>query len=202
VGDLHFERFVNPQLAQGYYAEYYRNYKVLIDRLSEEGKYLRSIKKKYLPLCKVIKTDEFVSVDDKTKVIEESAKQFESVKILAFESKISNSPTFKFSYIDEKDTPENIVNKCDMLLDGIIGLASEYRFICRLIELSFVNVNPKYREDMTSDEFIKYNRCDCQWNKQKVKLPKGKIYWFELMFKEYSILCRYFEKSIQKKIKE
>lgn len=204
VGDIHFEKFVNPQLAQGYYADYYRNYKALIERLSAEGKYLRALKKKYIPLTKVVKNDDIVSVDDSVKTIKESAEQFESVKTLCFESKISNLPDFKFDYINEKDTPDNIVNKCNKLLDGIIGLSSEYRFICRLIECAFVKINPENvcSEDFDTGSFIKYNRCDCEWNKQKVKLPKHKISWFELMFRDYSILCRYYYKSIQRKIKQ
>lgn len=201
IGDLHFDKFVNSQLAQGYYSEYYRTYKAMIERLSCEGKYLRALRKKYLPLTTKVNMNDFVSIDDTTKVIKESADQFTSVKILCFESIISNLPDFNFNYIDEKDTPDNIVKRCNDLLDGIIGLASEYRFICRLIECAFVKVNPKYTEDLNPNSFIKYNRCDCKWNEQKVKLPKGKILWYELMFKDYSILCRYYYKSIQKKIK-
>jgi hypothetical protein len=130
---IHFDKFVNPPMAQGFYADFYRNYKVLIERLKQEKSYLTKIKSKYIHLCNVVPDGEIVSVDDSTKVVKESSEQFESVKVLCFESKISNMPEFNFTYIDEKnDKPQDIVDKCNNLLNGITKLSSEYRYICRL----------------------------------------------------------------------
>jgi len=198
---IHCKKFVNPQLAQAFYSEYYRILKTLDDRLDAERKYITNIKQTYIPKCKTLPNSEFTNADTSKKVVDESAKQFESVKTLCFETKISNLPEhYNFNYIVVNNrTPEQIVSECEDLLDGLLGVKGEIRFLYRLIECAFSKVNP-YKEDMKPSDFQKYNRCDCKWNEQTVRLPKGRIDWFELMFKDYSILVRYYYKSIQQRI--
>ena len=195
--------FVNSQMAQAFYSEYYRILKTLDDRLDKERSYIREIKYEFINQCKVLSNDEFTNADTSKTVIKESAEQFQSVKVLCFETKISNLPEeYNFSYIKTKGRkPEDIVAECDDLLEGLLGTKGEIRFLYRLIECAFTKVNP-YKEDMESKDFQKYNRCDCKWNEQKVRLPRGRIDWFELMFKEYSILVRYYYKSIKQRIEE
>jgi hypothetical protein len=79
-------------------------------------------------------------------------------------------------------------------------MTGEYKFFCRMVDLAFTMMNP-YRSDLMPQDLQTYNnRYDCKWNEQKVKLPRSKIEWFELMFKKHSLLCRYYDKSIQQKI--
>ena len=83
----------------------------------------------------------------------------------------------------------------------MITPTGEYKFYCRLIELAFTKMNP-YKDGLTTSDFHTYNdRFDCKWNEQTVKYPRSKIEWFELMHKDCSLVCRYYLKSIQQKIK-
>ena len=200
---IYCKNFVNLPLAQAFYTEYYRNMKVFDERLGYERMYINSVKSEYIKKCKVLSNDEFKSLDGKAKVIKESAEQFESVKVLCFESKITNVPeNYDFNYIKtNKRTPEEIVAECDELLEGLTSVRSEFRFLCRLIEFAFFKVNP-YSENMDPSKFTTYNRNDCKWNEQKVRLPRGRIDWFELMCKDYSILCRYYFKSVKQRLEE
>ncbi len=194
--------FVNPQLAQCMYTDYYFNCKIFIERLSAERKYITNIKKEYLPKCKVQSNSEFEYVIESTISDEEKGK-FESVKVLCFETRPQmDNLDFDFNYINVKRKPEEIVAECNFLLEGYNDVISEYRFLCRMIECAFTLMNP-YKEDLKPTDFQTYNnRYECKWNEQKVKLPRSKIEWFELMFKNHSLLCRYHYKSIQQKIKE
>lgn len=197
-GSINCDRFCNLQLASSYYTEYYRLMKCLILRLVAERKYLNELRKKHLSFLPFEHKD-----TDESNVVMENKDKYESVKELCFESKISNfDPTFEFNYIDEsKLSHKDIVNLCDEYLRELLNITDEYKFMCRLIELAYTKINP-YKENMNPAEFPIYNRNNCKWNEQTVKLPKGRIVWFELMFKEYSILSRYYMKSIQRKIKE
>ena len=194
--------FINPQLAQCMYTDYYFNCKIFIERLLAERKYLTELKRKYLPKCNFQKTSEFEIIKEATITDEEKGK-YESVKVMCFEVRPQmDNLNFEFNYINEKDKPEKIVDTCNYLLDGIIDMTGEYKFLCRMIECAFTLMNP-YKEDLKPSDLQTYNnRYDCKWNEQKVKLPRSRIEWFELMSKDHSLLCRYYLKSIQQKIKE
>jgi len=192
--------FVNKQLAQCMYTDYYFNSKILVERLVAERKYLNDLKKKYLSKCKVQSTSEYIL--EKTIEIDKKDKEkFESVKVCCFEVRPQMDKfDYQFDYIDEKQKPEKIVEQCNELLTGIIDMTSEYKFLCRMIELAFTLMNP-YKPDLKPQDFHTYNnRYDCKWNEQKVKLPRSRIEWFELMFKDHSLLCRYYDKTIQQKL--
>ena len=199
-GNITCKHFVNPQLAQAMYTDYYKCMKLLVDRLVVERKYLKDMKNKYLPKCKVLKESEYV-LDSTTEKVQ-SEDKYESVKVKCFETQIDMEyKGFEFNYIDEKLTPNEIVDLCDLYTDGLINFTAEVKFICRAIELAFTLMNP-FKEDLSPSELHTYNRYDCKWNPIKVKLPRSRIEWFELMFPNYSILCRYYDKTIKQKIKE
>ena len=198
-GEIKCTRFVNNQLAQCMYTKYYHDMKIMIERLVAERKYLNDTKRKYLPLCKRNSDSEF-ELDTTTTVVKEDKEQFESIKVRCFEVKLSVVPEFNFDYIDKNMNPEEIVDICNKNLEGIVDITSEYKFLCRMIELAFTQMN-SYKENLSPSDLHTYgDRYCCKWNEQKVKLPRSRIEWFELMFKDYSLLCRYFDKTIKQKI--
>ena len=197
-GNIDCDRFVNTSLAQAFFSEYYMLIKCLIIRLVAERSYLNKTKKKFLaqlpPSGSVLNESGPYNPEDKDK--------YESYPELCFEARISNfdeNSISEFSYISDKLDPKTGLDICNDSLEGLINLTAEYKFMARLIELAFTKLNP-YSETMDPVKFSNYNRNDCKWNEQTVKLPRGRIDWFELMFKSYSILCRYYTKKIQRKI--
>lgn len=197
-GNITCDRFVNKQLAQAFYSEYYMLIKCLIVRLVAERSYLSKTKKKFLaklpPAGSIISESSSQNLSDDCK--------YESYPELCFEARVSNfdeNSISEFSYINEKLDPKEVVDICNDSLEGLINLTAEYKFMARLIELAFTQMNP-YSDKIDPSKFVTYNRNDCKWNEQTVKLPRGRIEWFELMFKTYSILCRYYTKKIQRKI--
>lgn len=197
-GNISCTKFVQTSLAQSFFTSYYRNMKVLIDRLVAERSYLNGIRKKHISnLLKDSNKDGVEKLTESIKHDESIKEQFESVSVLCFQSKISNSPEFTFDYIDEsKMSSREIVDMCDKLLKDIVDITGEFKYVCRLIELAFTKLNP-YKENLKPTELSNYNRLDCKWNEQMVKVAKGRILWYELMFADYSILCRYYYKTIK-----
>lgn len=192
--------FVNKELAQCMYTDYYFVSKIFIERLLAERKYITNIKKKYLLKCNFQKSSEFELIREST--VDESDKaKYESIKVCCFEVRPQMEKIeFNFNYINEKQKPEDIVTQCNNLMNGLIDMTGEYKFFCRMVELAFTLMNP-YKENLKPQDLQTYNnRYDCKWNEQKVKLPRSRIEWFELMFKNYSLLCRYYDKSIQQKL--
>jgi len=193
--NIRCDKFATPQMAQTMYTEYYRNMKLLIERLVAERKYLNDTKKEYVK--KLPKTENVCESAAPDKItVEEDKDRFESKVVKCFETKISIPTDFTFGYLDLKRTPQEIVDECNFLMKGIIDATGEYKFLCRTIEYAFTKMNP-FKEGLMPSELQTYNRLDCKWNEQKVKLPRSRIEWFELCFKDYSLLCRYYDKTIK-----
>ncbi len=202
-GKLNCPRFVNHQLAHAFYTPYYRDIKLLVERLVAERKYLTDLRKKYIPL--IPKTESFVFEEDKKTQddvqTEKTIDNYVSRKVLCFESKVvpKKEHNLVFNYINEKLSPKEIVVLCDSYLKGLIGVTGEYKFLCRLIELAFTKMNP-YREDLTPKDLQTYNRTDCKWIPHTVKFPRSRTEWYNLEFQDYDIFCRYYMKSIKEKV--
>lgn len=202
---INIDKFVNPQLEQSFYTEYYMLLKLLVERLVAERKFLSDLRKQYIPLLpksKTVVTESISTTDDSSKKDTKKDKDTEPVIVKCFEANISSSYIFdstKFTYLDRcKNDVKSVVKLCDSYLEGIIDLTDECKFICRSIELAFTKMNP----ELDPAKLHTYKRSDCKWNEQKIKFPKCRIEWTELMFKNYSILCRYHDKKIAKRKEE
>lgn len=198
---LSFKNFVNSEKAQCFYSEWYYNMKLAIHRLAQEKKYLANLISKYSPVIEPEKTDEGSELMSERKPRaplpkEESA----SVEITAFEC-IVDEPVISFSYVNESQSPELIVEQAKCELEGLSSKLEMYRFITRMVECAWTKLNP-IDSFSNPTEIKKYNRADIRWCPELFKFPGKRIAWLKCDLPNgKSLYCRYYAKKVKEKIK-